>query len=172
MTEQEFQAAYPRIAGWMQKTLATHASAARPVASLGFSRLADYFDAPLLASSKAVIVPRVPMPPLSAMGLDRFREFEQMDAGGITYLDMYFVRADHAHLESLHFHELVHVIQWRLLGPERFLALYADGLERFGYRNSPLEVMAYDLQDRFEREPQPFNVQAACQMKLRALTIP
>jgi hypothetical protein len=172
MTQQEFQTAYPLIAGWIQKTLAMHASAARPVASLGFSRLADYFDAPLLASSKAVIVPRVPMPPLSAMGLDRFREFEQMDAGGITHLDTYFVRADHAHLEALHFHELVHVIQWRLLGPEGFLALYAEGLERLGYRNSPLEVMAYDLQERFEREPEPFDVQAACQMNLPALTIP
>ena len=83
------------------------------------------------------------MPPLSAMGLDRFRGFEQMNAGGMTFFDTYFVRADHVRAESLHFHELVHVIQWRLLGPEKFLALYADGLERFGYRKSPLEVMAF-----------------------------
>jgi hypothetical protein len=86
-----------------------------------------------------------------------------MDMAGITYLDTYFVRADHIHDESLHFHELVHVIQWRLLGPEEFLERYADGLERFGYRNSPLEVMAYDLQGRFERDQQPFSVEAACQ---------
>jgi hypothetical protein len=170
MTEQEFLAAYPLIADWLQKTLAMYASVSRPVASLGFSGLADYFDAPLLASSKVVVVPRVPMPPLSAMGLDRFRDFEQMDAGGITYLDTYFVRADHAHIESLHFHELVHVVQWRLLGPERFLALYADGLERFGYRNSPLEVMAYDLQDNFERKHEAFSVDAACKKLLRELT--
>ena len=67
-------------------------------------------------------------------------------------------------------HELVHVLQWRRLGPEKFLALYADGLERFGYRNSPLEAMAYDLQDRFEREAQPSSVEAACQNMLRELT--
>ena len=163
MTEQEFRVVYPLIAGWIEKTLAEHAPAAKPVASLGFSRLQDYYDAPLLASTKAVVVSRVPMPPLSAMGLDRFRDFEQMDAGGITYLDTYFARADRAHDESLHFHELVHVIQWRLLGPERFLALYADGLERFGYRKSPLEAMAYRLQHRFQREAQPFGVEAACQ---------
>ena len=110
------------------------------------------------------------MPPLSAMGLDRFRSFEQMDAGGITYLNTYFIRADQSHAESLHFHELVHVIQWRLLGPERFLALYADGLERFGYRESPLEVMAYELQDRFEHGARAFSVEAACQKFLRGLT--
>jgi hypothetical protein len=43
-------------------------------------------------------------------------------------------------------------------------------LERFGYRNSPLELMAYDLQDRFEHEQEPFNVEAACQKLLRELT--
>jgi len=169
MTEQEFRAVYPLIASWIQKTLAEHASAARLVSSLGFKRLSDYYDEPLLASSKVVIVPKVPIPPLSVMGLDRFRDFEQMDAGGISYLDTYFVRADHAHRESLHFHELVHVIQWRLLGPEKFLALYADGLERFGYRNSPLEVMAYDFQDRFEREAQPFSVEAACRSLIQKM---
>jgi hypothetical protein len=93
-----------------------------------------------------------------------------MDAGGITYLNTCFVRADQSHSESLHFHELVHVIQWRLLGPEKFLALSADGLERFGYRNSPLEVMAYNLQDRFEREAQPFSVEAACESSIRDMT--
>ena len=65
--------------------------------------------------------------------------------------------------ESLHFHELVHVIQWRLLGSEKFLALYADGLERFGYRKSPLEVMAFGLQHRFQREARAFSVEAAFQ---------
>ncbi len=163
MTEHEFRAVYPLIAGWIQKTLAEHATAAKPVASFGFSRLPDYYDTQLLASSKAVVVSRVPMPPLSAMGIDRFRSFEQMNAGGMTFFDTYFVRADHAHEESLHFHELVHVIQWRMLGPEKFLALYADGLERFGYRKSPLEVMAFGLQHRFQREAQPYNVAVACQ---------
>ena len=57
------------------------------MASLGFIRLPDYYDTGLLASSMVVFVPRVPMPPLSAMGLDRFRNFEQMNAGGITYLN-------------------------------------------------------------------------------------
>jgi hypothetical protein len=167
MTEQEFRAIYPLIFDWIQRTLAHYASAARPVASFGFSRLPHYYGQDILTGAKVVVLPKVPLPPLSAMGLDRFSGFERMDAGGITYLDTYFVRADHAQIESLHFHELVHVIQWQLLGPEKFLALYADGLERFGYRNSPLEKMAYNFQDKFEREVQPFNVEAACQSSIR-----
>jgi len=84
MTEQEFRKAYPLIAGWIKQTLAEHASAARPVASFGFSRLPHYYDEQLLASSMVVLVPRVPVPPLSAMGFDRFHDFEQMEAGGTT----------------------------------------------------------------------------------------
>jgi len=170
MTGQEFRTVYPLIVEWIQKTLAEHATSAVTVASLGFSRLPHYYDETTLFSAKVVSVSRVPVPPLSAMGLDRFRDFERMDMAGITYLDTYFLQAEHSHVESLHFHELVHVIQWWLLGPEKFLAFYADGLERFGYRNSPLEVMAYNLQDRFEREAQPFKVEAACQSLIQNLT--
>jgi hypothetical protein len=140
------------------------------VNSSGFKRLPRYYDENILASTKVVFVSRVPVPPLSAMGLARFGEFERIDMAGITYLDTCFVRTDHAHIESLHFHELVHVIQWRLLGPERFLAFYANGLERFGYRKSRLEVMVYRLQGRFERETQPFSVEAVCQSAIRDLT--
>jgi hypothetical protein len=91
----------------------------------------------LLARAKVVLVDRVPMPPLSSIVLGRFADFENMDASGITYLDTYFVRQPEAGRESLHFQELVHVIQWQVLGAERFLALYADGLEKHGYRDSP-----------------------------------
>ena len=59
MTEQEFRKVYPLIAGWIKKTLAEHAAAAKPVASFGFNRLPHYYDAQLLVSSMVVFVPRV-----------------------------------------------------------------------------------------------------------------
>ena len=163
MTEQQLRVVYPLIAGWIQQTLAEHAAAARPVASLGFSRLPHYYDESLLANAKAVVAAKVPVPPLSAMGLAGLGAFERMEMGGMTFFDTYFVRADLARVESLHFHELVHVVQWRLLGPEKFLGCYAEGLERFGYLRSPLELAAFRLQRRFEREAEPFSVEAACQ---------
>jgi hypothetical protein len=169
MTEQQFRTFYPLIAGWIQKTLADHATAAQPVTSFSFGRLPRYYSHATLTSAKVVIVPKVPVPPLSAMGPHQFVELETIDAWGITYLDTYFVRPDRVQVESLHFHELVHVIQWRLLGTERFVAIHADGLERFGYRNSPLEKMAYDFQDRFDRGGQPFNVEAECHSLLQQM---
>jgi hypothetical protein len=103
------------------------------------------------------------------MGLGRFADFERMEMAGITYLDTFFVRAEQAWDESLHFHELVHVVQWRILGPERFLWLYADGLERLGYRNNPLEVVAYDLQEQFEAGGRSFDVEAEVRRRLPAV---
>src|SRR5215467_11704131 len=160
MTEQEFRTVYPILLQWLERTLQQHAPAARAVSSLGFNRLPLFYHAAVLASSKVVAVQKIPVPPLSAMGLVRFADFERMEIAGITYLDTFFVRADQTWDESLHFHELVHIIQWQMLGPERFLWLYADGLERLGYRNSPLEVIEYDLQDRFDDESKTFDVEA------------
>jgi hypothetical protein len=99
------------------------------------------------------------LPPLSAMGLSRFAAFEQGDFDGITYLDRYFIKRTIVTEEALHFHELIHVIQWRLLGPEGFLAAYANGLDEFGYENSPLEKMAYDAEASFKRSSATFEAE-------------
>ncbi len=69
--------------------------------------------------------------------------------------------------EALHFHELIHVIQWRLLGPERFLVDYANGLDEFGYENSPLEKMAYDAEGSFRRSSPVFNAEKFVAERLR-----
>jgi hypothetical protein len=59
MTKQEFRAAYPLIAGWIQKTLGEHEVAAQPVASLGFRLLPHFFDEQILVSTRVVVVSRV-----------------------------------------------------------------------------------------------------------------
>lgn len=169
MTQQEFDEKYPLILGWIQNTLAEHATSARPIASLGFKRLPLYFHADVLAKAKVVYVPHVPAPPLSAIGLSQFSDFENMNAGGITYLDTFFARDELRGDETLHFHELIHVIQWQSLGPKSFVAAYADGLERVGYRASPLETMAYILDSVFRNSQTPFDAVAIVREQLHAL---
>ena len=68
----------------------------------------------------------------------------------ITYVDTIFVNYLQK-TESLFFHELVHVVQWERLGVDNFLLAYGIGLMKFGYQDSPLEQMAYFLQDHFDR---------------------
>jgi hypothetical protein len=157
LTPEEFHAAYPKVQAWIQKTLAAYEKDAQPINSMRFARLPLYFDHTSLATAKFIPIDRVPMPPLSAMGLDRFAVFEHGDFNGVTYLDRYFIRRTVVTEEALHFHELIHVIQWRLLGPEGFLAAYANGLDEFGYENSPLEKMAYDAEASFKRSSVIFD---------------
>jgi hypothetical protein len=159
MTRQQLRAAYPHVMAWITRTLDAHAHNARTVASQSFSRLPLYFGRELLAVAKFVVVDRVPMPPLTELGLREFAAFERADSDGVTYLDTYFVRRLRATEEQLHFHELIHVIQWRLLGPERFLSTYVAGLEAFGYRNSPLEAMAYDAEALFAQGREVFDAE-------------
>jgi hypothetical protein len=129
-----------------------------PMAAADFPRLPAYFGKDVFATARYVVVDKVPMPPLTKLGLPQFGEFERMPAAGITYRQTFFVQKEEARRESLFFHELVHVVQWNLLGPENFLQRYAAGLEAAGYRNSPLEVMAYDAEHRFETDPDTFDV--------------
>ena len=149
MTPEEFRKYYPLLLGWIDTTLRAHTANARTVLSRGFRRLPLFFSTDTLTSAKVVLVDQLPIPPLSSWGLTRFADFEGGTFNGVTYLNTFFLKRDELRNEAIHFHELIHVIQWRILGPEQFLRSYADGLERFGYRDSPLEVMAYDAEAAF-----------------------
>lgn len=170
MTPQEFDKFYPVVASWIRSTLVVYSSATRTVASCGFLRLPFYFSAETLGSAKVMLVDRLPLPPLSSWGLTRFADFERSDPDGITYLDTFFVKRHQSKNEAIYFHELIHVIQWRVLGLEKFLRAYADGLESFGYRNSPLEVMAYDAEKRFVSSTVQFNAEQLVAESLTRVT--
>jgi len=97
------------------------------------------------------------------MGLARFADFERGNIDGITYLDTFFLKPAQANNETVYFHELVHFVQWRLLGPDRFLFLYANALECFGYRQS---AMAYEAETAFETSVANFDVEKMVAAKL------
>ena len=82
---------------------------------------------------------------------------ETMPLAGVTYKHTFFVRTGEQ-TESLYFHELVHIVQWDRLGVDNFLFAYAVGLLQYGYMQSPLEQMAYQLQVRFEQRRVPENL--------------
>jgi hypothetical protein len=170
MTPDEFAAVYPVVLDWIRQTIAEHEHSGKIVAAIGFKRLPLYFSQELLNTTKVVTISRVPIPPLSSMGLHRFADFERGDFDGVTYLNTYFVKRTKAADEELHFHELIHIVQWQFLGPERFLKLYADGLERYGYRDSPLERIAYAAQADFSRSKQAFDAQTLVLHELRKLS--
>jgi hypothetical protein len=157
MTPQEFRAAYPKVIGWIRKVLAKHRNSAKPVASLKFRRLPLYFSQNLLSTAKFISLEEIPIPPLSDMGLAQFAAFEHYEFSGITYLDTYFIERTSVEKEALHFHELIHVIQWDLLGPEAFLWEYSREIESKAYRNCLLEKMAWEAEAKFKQSRPMFD---------------
>lgn len=149
-----FHTALPEVRQWIDGFLDEHANRALSVNSLGFGRLVTYFPEEFLERAKVVTVARVPFPPVDRFGLPELASMQQMSFTGITFKDTFFLQQGHSSV-SLHFHELVHVVQWARLGVDNFLLAYGVGLIQFGYEQSPLEQMAYTLQDNFERGTHP-----------------
>ncbi len=150
----------PAVKDWINNLVSRYSITGKSVSSFSFPRLALYYPKKLLGSTKVVIIEKPPAVPLASLGLTQFGDFEKMELGGVTYIDTYFIRPDHVHLESIHFHELVHIIQWQYLGIDKFLLLYGLGLLKHGYKNSPLETLAYTMTERFKKSANPFDVQA------------
>jgi len=131
----------------MDALRADHVRESVAASALGLGRLFDHFPARMLDETHVVTISEIPYPPVSAFGLPEFERMASISA--ITFGDVYFVRPDAP--EGVHFHELVHVVQWNALGRSDFLLTYAVGLMQHGYAESPLEAIAFDLQARFER---------------------
>ncbi|MGZ3488834.1 MAG: hypothetical protein ACXVBY_18460 [Isosphaeraceae bacterium] len=117
------------------------------------AQLGGFFPDSVLAETRVIraVMPEPMLYPLvKVFGIQGLLEMSSI--GAITLVDVvaYPGRLDCSTL----FHELVHVVQYRVLGLKRFAELYVRGfLERGGYRGIPLERQAYELGARFDREP-------------------
>ncbi|HUI85400.1 MAG TPA: hypothetical protein VL240_14335 [Candidatus Binatia bacterium] len=105
-------------------------------------------------------VERVFNPPfyaeLERLGFTGLPDFGAMAA--ITFDD---VAVFHRALTpQLLFHELVHMVQYRLLGIDEFARLYVRGYLHGGYDGTPLEICAYELDGRFIMSSLGFDVVA------------
>jgi hypothetical protein len=134
---------------------------AKPIGSDQVAILRAFFPEDVLCTAK-VVRGRASEPPfysqLRAMGISNAPPFSDM--AGITFEDVI------VHVEpletSLLFHELVHAVQYKHLGLDRFAERYVRGfLTRGSYEEIPLEQQAYQLEDKFVQDPSTsFSVEA------------
>lgn len=149
----------PRAIEWLNNTLNYYKPQVKPLNELGFSRIPKYFSKEVLNAAKVVIVDRVPnMPLYSKWGIVELKDFEDGEYQGETYIDTIFIQSGYLS-EHLFFHELVHLIQWRQMGIEKFLIAYGLEQIKYGYPKGPLEGMAYGFEDAFKQNNQPFQVE-------------
>ena len=125
-------------------------------------QLRPYFSPTDLGRARIVRSDPLPIPDppfylqLRRLGLD----FPRPAMTAAITLD--YLIASHSPMSlPLLFHELVHVVQFRLLGVKTFSRLYVRGFLAGGsYGSIPLERCAFDLGHRFETSREPFNVES------------
>lgn len=150
-----FHSALPQIRAWIDQYLESHSASARKLDNM--PPLSTAFPPEVLGRARMVLVPKTPFPPVSQFGLPEFAQHERRGFDGITFKHTFFV-VDGRQALRLQFHELVHTVQWARLGVDRFLLAYGVGLLQYGYEQSPLEKMAYTLEQQFVRGPLPADL--------------
>jgi hypothetical protein len=150
--------ATPAARRWVGQLLRAHRPIRRAISDYGMTALEAYFPGSLLQHAGVVEVDQCPQMPLAQWGLVDLDAASPTRVRGVAYMDTFFIRRGEAD-ESLFFHELVHVAQWRHVGFMRFAMLYGLGLALRGYRDAPLEESAYRLQARFDVGEAPFDAE-------------
>ena len=154
-----------KINGWIDETLDNCAS--EKVACKRFAAdFRGYYEPEFLATSYYVVVPQLPKPDFPELRQLGFGDLIDADFNGITYKNTYFVKQGKERNLNLHFHELVHVVQWQILGAEAFIIRYMDEILRYGYEDAPLEKLAYALEDHFVKGDPPFDIRMHVQQKI------
>jgi len=160
LSQQQIAAFTQAVAKYIRDRRAHYSDQAVP---LTFSDIWSRFFTPVDLQRIRIVQPgqeRVPNPPfyadLEKLGFTGLPNFTTMAA--ITFDD---VVVFHDPLTpQLIFHEMVHVVQYRLLGIAEFARLYVCGYLRSGYAGTPLEVCAYQLDGRFITGSVGFDVEA------------
>jgi hypothetical protein len=125
----------------------------QPIKGEHQTQLREFFPGAILEDTRTVqaVMPDPMFYPLvRILGIRGLLEMSSI--GAITLIDViaYPEELDRGTL----FHELVHAVQYRVLGLRRFAKLYVQGfLDGAGYEGIPLERQAYELETRFSRNP-------------------
>lgn len=142
-----------------------------PLTSRVHHQFAPYFAAEDLLRVRIVENAKLPIP--DPPGYRHLRKFSRLNWPGpeqvaaMTFDHVVIARQEA--WDSLLFHELVHVTQFRILGIRRFAQLYMRGFfQTRSYENIPLEASAFELEARYTREQKPFNVEREVRRLLAA----
>lgn len=128
------------------------------------SALSGFFPPAFLENTFFVLVDEVPAPDLEevldseALSVAGNGTSVDDSLDGVAYKDTYYIRRSMADDMGLHFHELVHIAQWQLLGAPIFIERYLKEVRQYGYDCAPLEAMAYALERYFAFGGAAFDV--------------
>jgi hypothetical protein len=148
----------PAFHRWVDELLAKHELSARQVSDYRFQRLPQFFDPQILEMARCVEVDSVPKIPWHEFDLS-VPDGMDINFEGITFRNTYFIARGKSKQEALHFHEMVHVVQWQTLGNDLFPFLYVLEAFKGNYKTNFLEVMASQVTDFFVKAKEPFSTE-------------
>ncbi|WP_273023885.1 hypothetical protein [Rheinheimera sp.] len=125
-----------------------------------------YYSPDFLKTAFFVVTDEIPKPNFPELREAGLGDFIDMTVDGITYNDTYYVKQTAVNKLRLHFHELVHVIQWRELTLRGFIERYIREIQNYGYEEAPLEKMAYALDGHYQKQGQYLNVEQLVRQNL------
>lgn len=141
---------------WVEAQRDTYRPRARCLDESEKRALGSFFPSRTLERAHLAVVPQIENPPFYSQ-LPKLGIREPLDftlAAGVTFDDTILIAQSAAFPLSLSllFHELVHVVQYEVLGVAGFVENYVRGWaeNNFDYFSIPLECEAYALQHRFE----------------------
>jgi hypothetical protein len=133
-----------------------------PLSSSARQGVESYFSAIDLAQVRIVISDALAIadPPFASAARHLGLDFPSVGLTAAITFD-HVIACREPMTSSLLFHELVHVVQYRLLGVSAFATLYVRGFLRGGsYHDIPLECCAFELEHRFVTGNRAFSVEA------------
>jgi len=98
---------------WIDDTNLLHADKRRSCAHL-FEEFKYFYTKPFLEKTYFVVLDELPKPDFPELRALGFSSFIDMPANGITYKDTYYILPHILEVKRVHFHELVHVLQYAL----------------------------------------------------------
>ena len=153
------------IEKWIYQVNSSHKGVRRSCSTLQ-EDFNGFYSPEFLKTAFFVVTDEIPKPDFPRLRELGLGDFIDMDLGGITYNNTYYIKKEAANELRLHFHELVHVLQWRELAPQGFIERYIREIQDFGYNNAPLEKMAYALDRHYQSKGRHLSVEQFVREKL------
>lgn len=165
---------------WIESQRAQHRVHADPLPDTTVAALGGFFEQKTLDRVRIRHVPTIQNPAF-------YREFEEAGQAfpldftvwaAITFGDVVLVNGEQVPGPPSHsvvFHEMVHVVQFDVLGIHEFARRYVEPFvqNRFNYMSIPLETVAFDLQSRFEESSGvPFSAEEEIRSRVSAPGLP
>lgn len=159
---------------WEQRDL--HMVNARPLSDHERLLLQDYYDSSILDRVRLATAERISNPTFyGELTESGYPVLDLSGSAGITFIDCVVIRRvfhqDPPAWISILFHELVHVVQFGILGPRKHVESYLRGWAQNGYQyhRIPFEMQAHKLEARFDRHEPPFSVREVVEQELRGV---